>query len=120
MSNTSLLPRYPLITAGSPERAWESASVPAAPLGKVGHLGRSESLDGRLDLDISELTDIKVTSSLTLGPAEEDVAGRLHEPVAVDDTLSVVREDALPRISLQDRGARLLDLKNERFSSAGH
>ena len=26
LSNASLLPRYPLITAASPERAWESAS----------------------------------------------------------------------------------------------
>ena len=61
-----------------------------------------------------------MTSSPTLGPAEEDVACWLHEPVTVHDTLSVVREDALPRIGLQDGGARLLDLENERISSAGH
>ena len=31
----------------------------------------------------------------------------------------MVREDALPRIVLQDRGARLLDLENERISFRG-
>ncbi len=52
----------------------------------------------------------------TLGPAEEDVAGRLHEPVTVYDAFSVIRIDALPRIVLEDRGAGLLDLENERIS----
>ena len=61
-----------------------------------------------------------MTSQLTLGPAEEDVAGRLHEPVAVHHALSVVREHAFPRICLQDRGARLLDLENERIPFVGH
>src|SRR5271169_2885881 len=32
----------------------------------------------------------------------------------------MVRISALSRISLQDRGARLLDLQNERISTAGH
>ena len=92
----------------------------AATLGEDGHPGRVEGLDGKLDLDVSELAHIEVTSSTTLGPAEEDIAGRLHEPVAVHDTLSVVWEDALSRIGLQDRSARLLELENERISSAGH
>ena len=91
----------------------------AATLGKDGHLG-SERLDGKLDLDVPELADIEVPSSPTLGPAEEDVAGWLHEPVAVHNTLSVVREDAFSRIGLQDRGTRLLDLENERISVASH
>src|SRR5580704_137503 len=92
----------------------------AAPLGEESHLGRAERLDGKLDLDVPELADIVVASSPSLGPAEEDVACWLDEPVTVHDTLSVVREDALPRIGLQDRGPRLLDLENERISSASH
>ena len=50
------------------------------------------NVDGKLDLDVPELAEIEVTSFSTLGPAEEDVAGRLHEPVAVHDTLSVLPE----------------------------
>ena len=92
----------------------------AATLGKNVHPVGGERLDGKLDLDIAELADIVVTPLHALGPAEKDVAGRLHEPVAVDDTLSVVREDAFPRIGLQDRGACLLELEDERIAVAGH
>src|ERR1035438_8122694 len=78
----------------------------AAALGKEDHPDRLERLDGKLNLDVPQLADIKVPSQPALGQAEEDVAGRLHEPVAVYDTLTVVREDAHPRIVLQDRGDR--------------
>ncbi len=89
----------------------------ATTLGEDGHPGRLERLDGKLDLDVAELADIVVASEPALGPAEENIASRLHEPVAVHDTLSVVREDAFPGIGLQDRGSRLLDLQEERIFS---
>src|SRR5208283_668828 len=63
---------------------------------------------------------IEVATALAFGPSQEDVAGRLHKPETVHHTLSVVRVDALTCIRLQNRGARLLDLQNERISSAGH
>ncbi len=54
------------------------------------------------------------------GPTEEHVAGGLHEPVAVHDALAVVGEDARTGVRLQHRGARLLDLEEERIALAGH
>src|SRR5271169_5861367 len=59
-----------------------------------------------------------MTPKLTRGPTEKDVADRLHEPLAVHDTLSVVGEDALAGIRLQHRVACLFDLENQRISIA--
>ena len=58
--------------------------------------------------------------SSALAPPEEHVAGGLHEPVAVHDALAVVRKDARAGVRLQHRGARLLDLEEERIALAGH
>ena len=47
-------------------------------------------------------------------PAEEDVARRLHQPLALDDALAVVRVLALAEVRLEHRRLRLLDLEEER------
>ena len=47
-------------------------------------------------------------------PAEEDVAGRLHEPLALDDTLAVVGEAALAQVRLEHRGLGFLHLQEQR------
>ncbi len=54
------------------------------------------------------------------GPAEEHVAGGLHQPVAVHNALAVVGENARARVRLQHRGAGLLHLEEERIVLAGH
>ena len=79
LSKTSLFPRYPLICAGSPERAWARASVQPQIFGVLGHRRRAEQLDERRDLHVLELADVEMPAELALRPAEEDVARRLHE-----------------------------------------
>ena len=92
----------------------------AAPPGKEGHLVAAEDLDPGRDLDVPELAEEEVASSPARGPAEQHVAGRLHEPVAVHDPLAVVGEVARGGVGLQHRGARLLDLEEERVPLVGH
>ena len=47
-------------------------------------------------------------------PAEEDVAGGLHQPLPLDHALTVVRELALGEVGLEDRRLGFLDLQEER------
>ena len=47
-------------------------------------------------------------------PAEQDVAGGLHEPLALDHPLAVVAELARPGVALEHRGVGLLDLQEQR------
>ena len=42
------------------------------------------------------------------------------QPVAVHDALAVVGKHARARVRLQHRGARLLDLEEQRVALAGH
>ena len=92
---------------------------PAAPGGVELHLGAAEGLHADADLDVPQLADEEVALR-ALRPPEEHVAGGLHEPVAVDDALAVVGEDARAGVRLQHRGARLLDLEEEGVALAGH
>ena len=48
-------------------------------------------------------------------PAEEDVAGRLHEPLPRDDTLPLVAVLAPTAKVLQDGRLRLFGLQEQRF-----
>ena len=52
--------------------------------------------------------------SLDAQPAEEDVAGGLHQPLAGDDAPAVVGERALADEALEHRGLRLLRLQEQR------
>ena len=63
----------------------------------VAHDGRREDLDYRLDLHVLELADIELPAHGPFGPAEEEVARRLHEALADHDPLAVVGIDALAR-----------------------
>ena len=49
-------------------------------------------------------------------PAQEDVAGRLHQPLAGDDAMGVVLVAALADVGLQDRRSGLLELQEERIA----
>ena len=48
-------------------------------------------------------------------PAQEDVAGGLHQALPGDDPLAVVGELALARVGLDHRPLRLLDLEEQRI-----
>ena len=45
------------------------------------------------------------------GPTEEDVAGGVRDPLAMDDAFTVVVEDAGPQIGLEHRCLRLFRLE---------
>ena len=47
-------------------------------------------------------------------PAEQDVARRLHQALALDDPLAVVAVPAGAEVRLEHRGLGLLDLQQER------
>ena len=83
------------------------------------HRRAIEYLDEHLDLRVLELSDVKLSSFRADRPAQEQVAGRLHQPAAVDNSLAVVGIDALSSVGLQDRGACFLNLKEKRVRFAG-
>jgi hypothetical protein len=93
---------------------------PAAPLGVDIHLGVPKGLHTYADLHIPQLSDEVVTLIAdALTPPEEHVAGRLCEPIAVHDALSVVGKLARAGVRLQHRGTRLLELEEEGIVLAG-
>jgi hypothetical protein len=53
-------------------------------------------------------------------PAEKQVGGRLHQPLALDHPLAVLGIDAFAGIGLQDRFVGLLDLQEERVVGDRH
>src|ERR671931_2535095 len=56
-----------------------------------------------------------VQPGVNVQPAEEDVAGGLHEPLSGDDALAVIRELAGPEEGLEPRGLGFLDLQEKRI-----
>src|SRR6516162_3723072 len=54
----------------------------------------------------------------TYGPAQEDIASRLHEAVSVHDPLSMVTEDAVSGISLQHRTPSFFELQEKWIAAA--
>src|SRR6516162_10236342 len=93
---------------------------PRTRLGVLTHDTRRVHLDEHLDLHVPELPHIKMTAQLTFRPAEEEIAGGLHEPTTSHDALAVVGVGALTRITFQDRTACLLDLEEKRIVLTRH
>src|SRR5436190_3929983 len=91
---------------------------PAAHLPVARHLDRTHDVDIRRRLPVPELTDVQIAllaiDSGGSNPAEEDVACRLHQPLALDDALTVVRKAALTRVGLEHGRLGLLGLEKER------
>ena len=69
-------------------------------------------------LPVPELPHVEVVllavEALAALPAEEDVAGRVRDPLAADDPLAVVLELARAQVGLEHRRLRLLRLQHER------
>lgn len=86
---------------------------PAAQFGVLRHRASVEDFDEDLDLHVPELADVEMAATRASQPAQEEIAGRLHEAAPIHDPLTVVREQALPSIRLQDRGARFFDLQEK-------
>jgi hypothetical protein len=75
---------------------------PSAPLGVKVHFAVPEGLHTDADLDVPQLAkEVMAAIADALGPSEEHVAGRLHEPVPVHDPLAMVGEHARAGIRLQ-------------------
>ena len=89
---------------------------PAAHL-RVGQDARlPEQLELRRPLAVPQLAVVEVAPFRTRAgrPAEEHVAGRLHQALALDDSLPMVTLGRPAEIPLEDRGLGFLDLQEER------
>src|SRR5262245_36017522 len=91
---------------------------PAADLGVEDESLRQDRLEVHGRLPVPELAHVEVArhavdALVGVEPAEEDVARRLHQPLALDDALAAVRERARAQERLEDGRARLLDLEEE-------
>src|SRR5690606_25796873 len=77
--------------------------------------GRHHPVHVRRHLHVAKLAPVEAAVAvLALGPAQEDVAGRLHQPLTLHHPGAVVAVPAPPQVRLQDRGRGLLDLEEER------
>jgi hypothetical protein len=90
---------------------------PAAHLAVVAQLGRVHLLDRRRCLGVPQLAHVVVAAAVRvvgMQPAEQHVARRLHQPLAVDDPAALVGLLGAGGVGLEHRPLRLLDLEHER------
>src|ERR1700683_974314 len=93
---------------------------PAADLPVVGQAAWRHGLGVEAELPVSQLPDVEVPGHTVRGridpePAEEDVAGCLHQALAFDDSLTLVVELARSGELAQYRRTGLLDLQEQRI-----
>ena len=108
-----------MIFAASPVRACARASVGAAQLAVARQaLGRHRLDHGRA-LHVAQLADVELAAPLAGpgDPAQERVARRLHQPLALHDPLALVLVLARARVRREHRRAGLLDLQEQRVVS---
>src|SRR5207342_1773487 len=84
-----------------------------------GHPGGGHALDVGVHLPVPQLAYVEVSVYAVVQargaePAQEDVAGRLHEALAYDDPLTLVLELARPVERGQHRRRGFLDLQEQR------
>ena len=77
---------------------------------------RRDQLGGRDDLHVAELPDV-VVLAVQRAPADEDVGGALHQPLAVDHPLAVIDLHARASMALVHGPPGLLDLKEQRVGA---
>ena len=61
-----------------------------------------------------------MASPLSGGPAQEEIAGGLHEMAPHHNSLAMIGVGTLARIGFEHRGAGLFDLKKQRVLLAEH
>ena len=104
-------------------RARMRAGQGPAAQARVGPHGRgTHRLDDRGSLPVPELADVEVprhpVDPVGPDPAEQDVTGRLHEPLTLDHPMPVVGVLAPAQEGLQHRGLGLLGLEEQRVIRA--
>src|SRR3954471_7327259 len=94
-----------------------SGKRPAADRAVRAEASGFHELDLRRALRVPELADVEVlrlaVDRFDPFPAEHDVRGCLHHPLASDDPLSVLREAALAEERLEHGSLRLLELEEQ-------
>ena len=114
-SNLSLLPRYAASADGVTGAGVGPGQGPAADAGVEPEHDRGHRLDDGRALHVTQLTPVQLAIGLDpFGPAQVDVAGRLHQPLPLDHPLAGLLEPALGQVVLEHRGRRLLDLEEQR------
>src|SRR6516162_9776250 len=84
------------------------------------HIEDIKDLHQDLGFHVPELPYVEVASTLTFGPAQEVVAGCLHQQSATNYPLPMIWVGTLSRVRLQDRCRRLFHLREERIILVGH
>src|SRR5262249_39672178 len=83
-------------------------------------LWRLDSAEVDRDLPVPELPDVEVPGRsievVSARPAEEDVAHRLAQPLALDDPLTVAHARTAAEHGLEHRRLRFLELQEERIA----
>src|SRR5215470_1442573 len=77
-----------------------------------------EELGERLELHVAELAHVEVTTLGPDGPAQEEIAGRLHESLADDHPLAAIGIGGGAYVGLEHRAACSLHLQEERIVGA--
>ena len=94
---------------------------PGAQPGVVRHALRDHQLDRERELPVTQLPQVEVVvDPVDVGhpvPAQEDVAGGLHQELAGHHALPVVGVLAGPAVVRQDRGLGLLGLQEQRLDA---
>ena len=102
------------MVAGSPERPCAKATAQAARIGEIREVGGIFRIDRHRNLHVAQLAHVKMAAGLqTDHPAQEHVAGGLHQALAVNHALSVRRKQAPAGAWLEHRSARFLDLQKQ-------
>ena len=84
-----------------------AAQLRVAPAAALGERRRV-----RRPLHVPQLAHVEAAAGRSVDPAQERVAGRLHEPLPGDHPVTVLGERRLAGERLQHGGLRLLDLQD--------
>src|SRR5215207_5553742 len=88
---------------------------PAADAGIQDQFAGRQALHLHRALHVSQLTPVEIAAAWATEPAEKDVARGLHQPLARDDTVSMVPVGALREERFEHRSLCLLDLEEQRI-----
>ncbi len=76
----------------------QSLGLPATNSPRGPEISCIEVLDDRAHLHVAKLADIEIAPFVTAPPAQEEIARRLHEPLAHHNSLAMVRHSSTFRL----------------------
>src|SRR5277367_737383 len=89
-------------------------NCPAARISEIREVGGIFRIDRHRNLHVAQLAHVKMSAGLqTDHPAQEYVAGGLHQALAINHPLSVGRKHTAGGVWLEHRSARFLDLQKQ-------